>query len=160
MGRTWAFGNWHHYRILQIDVVSVYPQYGGQTVRSDLNRTFVPFQKEETNKNKVYIMWSNLQGNNLPEKLWRPNHFVTLIKMYPEGNESITVENDYEEELPPISFFDDSDADSINFDTNLIDDIINELNVEVKLQKFIYLFRSMQILHFSNEICSSILTDL
>jgi hypothetical protein len=79
--------------VLQSCVVSVYPQYGGQTVRSDLNRTFLPFQKTETNKSKVYIMWSNIQGNRLTEKEWHPNHFVLLIKMYPDEDDSlITVE--------------------------------------------------------------------
>ncbi|XP_060555894.1 variable charge X-linked protein 3B-like [Ruditapes philippinarum] len=115
--------------ILQTDVVSVYPRYGGQTVRSDLNRTFVPFQKAELNKNKVYIMWSNLQGNGLPEKEWHPNHFVTLIKMYPaEEKETSTVIAADVEELSPMAEFEDSDDDSFN--ASLINSIINELNVE------------------------------
>lgn len=35
--------------ILKTDLVSVYPEYAGKTMRKDLNRTFVPFHKVEQN---------------------------------------------------------------------------------------------------------------
>ncbi|WAR09174.1 LOW QUALITY PROTEIN: hypothetical protein MAR_019132 [Mya arenaria] len=61
--------------ILNRQVVSVYRMYGGQTVRNFLHRTFEPL-KRKTNSDKVFIMWSNLNGQN---KEWRPNHFVPLL---------------------------------------------------------------------------------
>ena len=119
--------------ILQTDVVSVYPRYGGQMVRSDLNRTVIPFEIPEVNK-KLYIMCSNVQGNCLPEKEWHPNHFVTLIKIYPVENETSTAIAANAEELSPIAEFEESDDDSFN--TSLINSIINEMNVEVRLRDF------------------------
>ncbi|WAR09299.1 hypothetical protein MAR_019257 [Mya arenaria] len=50
--------------ILNRQVVSVYRMYGRQTL------------KRKTNSDKVFIMWSNLNGQN---KEWRPNHFVPLL---------------------------------------------------------------------------------
>ena len=63
--------------ILGRPVMSVYPLYGGKTVRSDLHRIFYPqvVQQEE----RGYIMWTNTHGDSVPEIHWRPNHFVVLL---------------------------------------------------------------------------------
>ncbi|WAR13822.1 LOW QUALITY PROTEIN: VRTN-like protein [Mya arenaria] len=95
--------------IIQTDVVSVYPRYGGQTVRNDLNRTFVPFEKVELKKNKVYIMWSNIHGNKPPEE-WHPNHFVTLLRMFPDEKKELASVGQEMRELSPIAFMEDSDV--------------------------------------------------
>lgn len=47
-------------------VRSVYPYYGGQTVRKELNRTFFPFTSVKQ-QDPVYILWTNLLGDSSAE---------------------------------------------------------------------------------------------
>lgn len=64
--------------VLRRVVHSVYPQYGGHTVRDDINRKFLP--REEAKYSDIYIMWSNTTGIQDPPNMWRPNHFVALLE--------------------------------------------------------------------------------
>lgn len=66
--------------VLNRPVRSVYPLYGGQTVRKELNRTFFPFTSEkQQDQGTVYILWTNFLGDSIPEIQWKPNHFVVFI---------------------------------------------------------------------------------
>lgn len=59
---------------------SVYPTYAGHIVRRDINRKFLPREPSRSCSEPGYIMWSNTTGKQLPETLWKPNHFVLLLK--------------------------------------------------------------------------------
>nr|XP_022298158.1 vertnin-like [Crassostrea virginica] len=54
--------------VLQHRVISVYPSYGGQIVRQDLNRQVQPrkFRNDQDECTCIYIMWSHINGRNLP----------------------------------------------------------------------------------------------
>lgn len=77
--------------VLQTKVFSVYPKYGGQTVRKDLHRTFQPFDEKSRN-DPVYILWTNTRGINIPEREWRPNHFVPLLHTYDQNDSSSDID--------------------------------------------------------------------
>ena len=73
-------GLWHMAAlasILRRPVISVYPTYGGHTVRNDLQRTFLP--RIATSEKEAYIMWTNTRGKTCPEASWIPNHFAVLL---------------------------------------------------------------------------------
>lgn len=67
--------------ILGRPVVSVYPTYGGHTVRADLNRVFLPNRTYSClQPQPVHIMWTSMRGKiGHTEKSWNPNHFVVLL---------------------------------------------------------------------------------
>ena len=118
--------------VLKTDVVSVYPLYGGKTMRNDLHRRFTPFRVSELDKAKeVYIMWSNVNGANIPESDWRPNHFVPLLKTGPEENHPSpdqSYANEVEALSPLFALEDDYDEhDSFIVNTSLVNIIIQEL---------------------------------
>ncbi|XP_062592666.1 uncharacterized protein LOC134254137 [Saccostrea cucullata] len=75
-------------------IISVYPEYGGSTVRIDLHRKFIPYRlASKTRPETVHIMWSNVLGTDIPELQWRPNHFVPLLEMLQEEtNEEFSFE--------------------------------------------------------------------
>ena len=60
----------------------VYPQYGGHTVRKDLNTTIRP-RIATVDKSPVMIMFTNTLGKRIPEVMWQPNHFVPLLPLAP-----------------------------------------------------------------------------
>jgi len=113
--------------VLKTAVVSVYPLYGGKTIRDDLHRRFPPFRMSEQDKAKeVYIMWSNINGANIPEIDWQPNHFVPLLKTSPEENHPSVDQscaNEVEALSPMFAFEDDDDGSN----TSLLSNIIREL---------------------------------
>lgn len=110
--------------ILQTVVVSVYPLYGGRTVRNDCHRKFLPHtsSKIDINAKEVYIMWSNVHGTKLPEKDWHPNHFVPLLR-----TNVLSAESDDEEALSPIYDFDEDAQDSF-MDSSLVHTILEGLD--------------------------------
>lgn len=80
--------------VLNRPVRSVYPLYGGQTVRKELNRTFFPFTSEkQQDQGTVYILWTNLLGDSIPEIQWKPNHFVVLLPIQEPVKHSYEVLN-------------------------------------------------------------------
>jgi hypothetical protein len=65
--------------VLQRPVISVYPEYGGYTVRKDVHRTFFP-RCGTANLQAVRVMWTHMQGKaGAPANQWSPNHFVLLL---------------------------------------------------------------------------------
>ncbi|WAR05488.1 hypothetical protein MAR_020857, partial [Mya arenaria] len=116
--------------VLNRQVVSVYPMYGGQTVRNFLHRTFEPVveKKEMTNSDKVFIMWSNLNGQNIAAKEWRPNHFVPLLfTSTDKQNDGTLLVEDSEEEMSPLIEYDDDDSSDLIFNSIFLDHIIEGL---------------------------------
>ncbi|WAR25842.1 LOW QUALITY PROTEIN: VRTN-like protein, partial [Mya arenaria] len=112
---------------LNRQVVSVYPMYGGQTIRNFLHRTFEPEveKKEMTNSDKVFIMWSNLNGPNIAAKEWRPNHFVPLLfTSTDKQNDGTLLVEDSEEEMSPLIEYDDDDSSDLIFNSIFLDHII------------------------------------
>lgn len=80
--------------VLNRPVRSVYALYGGQTVRKELNRTFFPFTSEkQQDQGTVYILWTNLLGDSIPENQWKPNHFVVLLPLQEPVKHSYEVLN-------------------------------------------------------------------
>lgn len=75
---------WHLHglaSVLGVQVVSIYPTYGGFTVRGLLNRTCVPRKAREPRQNtctSIHIMWTNLAGRLSNPNGWLPNHFVAV----------------------------------------------------------------------------------
>ena len=116
--------------VLKTEVVSVYPLYIGKTMRNDLHRRFTPFRGVELNKAKeVYIMWSNVNGSNIPESDWRPNHFVLLLKTDPEENHPSPQQSyiNKVESLSPFFEFEYDDDDSFNLNTSMVNIIMQNL---------------------------------
>jgi hypothetical protein len=57
--------------VLQVPLMSVYPEYGGQTVRQDLHGQFQPRVSAATTvRQNPCIMWSRLQGKDRPASGW------------------------------------------------------------------------------------------
>ncbi|XP_048780302.2 uncharacterized protein LOC125683312 [Ostrea edulis] len=77
--------------VLGRPIRSIYPLYGGQTVRKYLNRTFLPFDGEAKRKPAACVMWTNMQGNATPETQWRPNHFVAVLPLEPQRHNVLSV---------------------------------------------------------------------
>ncbi|WAR17806.1 VRTN-like protein, partial [Mya arenaria] len=77
--------------VLSRPVYSVYPTHGGHTVRSDLNRTFHPFNPSALAP--VYVMWTNLNGDHLHAINWHPNHFVALLPTFVGESEGLMESN-------------------------------------------------------------------
>ena len=82
-------GMWHlaaYATVLQRKIQSVYPQYGGYTVRKEFHIMLEPrtgdAQTSLPNHPPLFIMWSNLSGKDKPEKFWHPNHFVPLLPLH------------------------------------------------------------------------------
>lgn len=65
--------------ILSCPIVSVYPEYGSHTVRNDMHCVFYPGKHENTEKEPVYIMWTNINGATVPGKEFSVNHPVVLM---------------------------------------------------------------------------------
>lgn len=70
--------------ILKTEVLSIFPTYGGHNVRCHLHRPLQPrTPAASTSRNNPSqipgIMWTRTSGKELPEKLWRPNHFVACL---------------------------------------------------------------------------------
>jgi hypothetical protein len=65
--------------ILRTPIQSVYPQFGGQTVRKHLQRQIYPRIGAHNTGNLPTIMWSRLHGKDLAEERWHPNHFVVCL---------------------------------------------------------------------------------
>ena len=76
--------------VLGRKTVLVYPEYGGYTVRNDLNRDFLP--RVFTHCEPVHIMIST-HGCSAEPKDWTPNHFVLLLPASPPP----TIEVEYED---------------------------------------------------------------
>ncbi|KAL8567152.1 hypothetical protein ACOMHN_033054 [Nucella lapillus] len=78
-------GSWHLHAVASIlhttiQTVRVYPEYGGHTVRHCLQRLIAPRLPSPGGDSRPQtIMWSRALGKDLPEKLWRPNHFVVCL---------------------------------------------------------------------------------
>ncbi|WAR17069.1 hypothetical protein MAR_031663 [Mya arenaria] len=66
--------------ILGCPVVSVCPQYGTHTIRHDMHRVFYPFS-DKLCEDPVFIMWTNLKGDKVPEELFSLNHFTVLLPL-------------------------------------------------------------------------------
>jgi hypothetical protein len=65
--------------VLGAEVFSVYPEYGGHTVRHLLNKKLSPRSKIVSSAKSVGIMWTHLLGKNEPSATWKPNHFVVCL---------------------------------------------------------------------------------
>ncbi|KAL8616788.1 hypothetical protein ACOMHN_017825 [Nucella lapillus] len=65
--------------ILGAEVFSVYPEYGGHTVRHLLNKKLSPRSKIVSSAKSVGIMWTHVEGKNEPPATWKPNHFVVCL---------------------------------------------------------------------------------
>ena len=70
--------------ILQTEMQSLYPEYGGQSVRKDLHKTLLPRNNSQLASGQEQtsfpaILWSRVNGKDLPEVSWRPNHFVVCL---------------------------------------------------------------------------------
>jgi len=89
--------------VLGRPVRSVYPVYGGQTVRKDLNRTFLPYTALEQSHPPVYVMWTNLRGNAIPEIQWKPNHFVAMLPIEPASQSNAVEVEDKLEDISGVS---------------------------------------------------------
>lgn len=63
--------------VLGRPLYSIYPVYGGHTVRGDINRIFLP--RENSSREPGYLLWSSTSGVNEEPKTWKPNHFVILL---------------------------------------------------------------------------------
>ena len=72
--------------VLQVPLMSVYPEYGGKTVCQDLHRQFQPRVSAATTvRQNPSIMWSRLQGKDRPASGWLPNHFVVCLPDETQG---------------------------------------------------------------------------
>lgn len=70
---------WHIHAVASIlgaKVMSVYPQYGGFTVRKLLHRAVEP--RKILSPKRYFIMWTNTRGKEVPAARWRPNHFIPV----------------------------------------------------------------------------------
>ena len=80
-----AYLGWFHIAalasVLKRPVKSVYPQYGGFTVRQYYNITIEPRECNHQLQ-AVSIMWTNTSGTKAPKKYWSPNHFVALLPLH------------------------------------------------------------------------------
>ena len=67
--------------IFNCKLLSIYPKYGGATVRQHLHRWVVPCSKldETTPTCRSAIMWSSTHGKNQKANQWRVNHFVLCV---------------------------------------------------------------------------------
>ena len=126
--------------ILERDVLSVYPLYGGKTVRSDLNRRFIPYHRNslEGIGNLIYIMWTNIITNT-PEKDWRPNHVVPLLKTCSYVNiqqdDDISDQNSQDDEILDQNSQQDAEIEDyidddtfFSLDSSLLNNIIQTLD--------------------------------
>lgn len=109
--------------VLSRSVTSVYPQYGGFTVRKEYNRTIEPRKCNEILP-PVFIMWTNTSGKKIPKNYWSPNHFVPLLPLHEEVNVEEVI-------LPPSC---DSDMDILvqNRDIKDLGDVVQ--SIVLKLQ--------------------------
>ena len=66
--------------LLEIDIVSIYPQVKGALVRrNDINCQFKAEKDIHRKKGcSIGIMWSHTENDNLQH--WSPNHFVPCVK--------------------------------------------------------------------------------
>jgi hypothetical protein len=71
--------------VVQCFVQSIYPTYGGGTVRRDLHKLLTP--REQLYEEILPVMWTNTGGDNIPEVAWKPNHFVPCCKSVTKGKE-------------------------------------------------------------------------
>ena len=62
-------------------IYSVFPQYGGYTVRKDCHTKLDP-RIISTVASPVYVMWTSISGMRVPAKEWKANHFVTLLPLH------------------------------------------------------------------------------
>lgn len=63
--------------ILNIQIKSIFPTYGGATVRQHLNREITPRGRPDS-QDKGVIMWTNISGKK--ENSWSANHFVICVR--------------------------------------------------------------------------------
>lgn len=102
--------------------------YGSHTVRNFMHRTFDPVFQNDEMTDKVFIMWSNLNGQNIDAKKCRPNHFVPLLSTSNDGHiKGIPLVEDSEEEMSPIMECDMDDSSDSIFNTRLLEHIIEGL---------------------------------
>ncbi|XP_070178222.1 vertnin-like [Littorina saxatilis] len=83
--------------VLQVSLWSVYPQYGGYTVRHHLHQIITPRTAPmEAGQPIVHgIMWTHTQGKHLPASQWSPNHFVVCLPTnYVQRQESKDVQQE------------------------------------------------------------------
>ena len=91
----------------------------------------VPWEKTEMNYNTAYIIWSNLQGNSVPEKEWHTNHVVTLCQNLPRGKWiSYSWASPISRNVFNIAVCEDSEEDFLNI--SMLKVINNRLHVEVR----------------------------
>eukprot|EP00745_Piridium_sociabile_P030649 TRINITY_DN50875_c0_g1_i4.p1 TRINITY_DN50875_c0_g1~~TRINITY_DN50875_c0_g1_i4.p1 ORF type:complete len:932 (+),score=185.05 TRINITY_DN50875_c0_g1_i4:61-2856(+) len=64
--------------ILRRPLVSIYPSFVSHSVRKDLHRQIQPRIMDDKSAVVPAIMWTRL-GSDLPENVWRPNHFVVCL---------------------------------------------------------------------------------
>ena len=113
--------------LLQTCVVSVYPALWCTASE----KYFVPLEKTEMNYNTAYIIWSNLQGNSVPEKEWHPNHVVTLCQNLPRGKWiSFSWASPISRNIFNTAVCEDSEEDFLNI--SMLNVINNRLHVEVR----------------------------
>lgn len=65
--------------VLGCRFLSVYPQYGGHTVRLHLHRWAHPFLEERPKTSPFSVMWTSTLGRQQTSKTWKMNHFVLCI---------------------------------------------------------------------------------
>ncbi|XP_070193526.1 uncharacterized protein [Littorina saxatilis] len=77
--------------ILQVPIMSVYPDKGEQEKQLLAKRTIVPFEK--TSRPSCFIMWTTNRDDMVPE-WWKANHFVPLLPMHPAEEPSVQVHDE------------------------------------------------------------------
>ena len=69
--------------IFQSKLPSIYPQFGGATVRQHLNRWVTPFSRPSSPQSITWspfaVMWTSTRGKHQEPHKWRVNHFVVCV---------------------------------------------------------------------------------
>ena len=84
---AWYMGVWEIHAVasvIQRKIQSIYPLYGGATVREHLHRMVVPRLSTDVPVENIptaptAIMWTSLGGTQKTPKEWKMNHFVVCV---------------------------------------------------------------------------------
>ena len=66
--------------VLNVPIISVYPEGGDEIFRLDFHRKFYPVERKpnDCNEEKIIIMWTGMNEGEVP------NHFVPLLPKRPK----------------------------------------------------------------------------
>ena len=112
--------------VLERSIFSVYPQYGGSSVRQDYHRIIHP--RNKSSEDILYIMWTNTAWKKvMPRAMWCPNHFVPLLRLY----KNIPVESNSNEVLCGDAI-EKSSVEVLELD-HVIDTVIANLDADLDI---------------------------